>query len=405
MIQSVLFFLLGFLCAGFLALMVAPAVWRRALVLTRKRIEASVPLSPAEIQADKDRLRAEFAMSTRRLEMGQKTLRDKATAQMIEIDRNREQLRQLAAQHAERAKAAAESEARGDELRTDLSRREGQIRQLGDKLAEVERMLEQRTLDMDKLGRMYDEATLISSKRQIELVARESEVDKLAGDVSLISSERKDNDRRLHEVVAENKVTRTALEVATLKVDDLEKELERLMASLADRDEKLDGRERELVRLREKIRDSMRKGKDVEPVDNDEARTAANGGGPGMRMSVLHSGASGGDTEKTVAMLKEDRDRLEARLTALTRTNRKLRTDLASQGRSKSEAPDDGNALLRDEIYDLAAEMVSMTAALEGPESPIGKALAVPAPEADPRDKITSLADRVKALQKSAPTS
>ena len=71
LVQSVLFFALGFLCAGFLALMVAPAVWRRAVALTRRRIEASIPLTRSEIQADKDRIRAEYAMATRRLEAGQ----------------------------------------------------------------------------------------------------------------------------------------------------------------------------------------------------------------------------------------------------------------------------------------------------------------------------------------------
>ena len=95
-IQSILFFTLGFLCAGFLALMVAPAIWRRAVALTRKRIEASVPLSLTDIQADKDRMRAEFAMSTRRLEMNIKTFKDKAAAQIIEINRNRDELKRLA---------------------------------------------------------------------------------------------------------------------------------------------------------------------------------------------------------------------------------------------------------------------------------------------------------------------
>ena len=90
MVQSILFFALGFLCAGFLALMVAPAVWRRAVALTRKRVEASVPLTLAEIQADKDRIRAEYAMSTRRLEMSVKALREKAAEQLVEINRGRE---------------------------------------------------------------------------------------------------------------------------------------------------------------------------------------------------------------------------------------------------------------------------------------------------------------------------
>ena len=49
MIQSTLFFILGFLCAAFLALLVGPAVWRRAVNLTTKRIEASMPLTLNEI--------------------------------------------------------------------------------------------------------------------------------------------------------------------------------------------------------------------------------------------------------------------------------------------------------------------------------------------------------------------
>ncbi len=90
MLQSILFFVLGFLCSAFLALMVAPAIWRRAVVLTRKRIEAAVPLSVAEIQADKDRMRAELAMTIRRLEMNVQSLREKSAAQAIEISRGRE---------------------------------------------------------------------------------------------------------------------------------------------------------------------------------------------------------------------------------------------------------------------------------------------------------------------------
>ena len=62
--------------------------------------------------------------------------------------------------------------------------------------------------------------------------------------------------------------------------------------------------------------------------------------------------------------------------------------------------------MLREQINDLAAEVVSLTATLEGPDSPINKALAAAPAEASPADgpheKITSLADRVRALQKAA---
>ncbi|MGC2051251.1 MAG: hypothetical protein WA636_07150, partial [Methylovirgula sp.] len=62
-------FALGFLFAGLVALAFAPAFWRRANRLTRRRLEMQVPLSVQEILAERDQLRAEFAVGQRRLEL------------------------------------------------------------------------------------------------------------------------------------------------------------------------------------------------------------------------------------------------------------------------------------------------------------------------------------------------
>lgn len=410
MIQSILFFALGFLCAGFLALMVAPAVWRRAVRLTRKRIEASVPLTLSEIQADKDRIRAEFAMSTRRLEMSIKEFREKAAAQVIEINRNREALKQLAAERAEKDRALSELEARGSELRAELQAREEQLQRMADKLAEAEQRLEEKARELENLGRMYDEASFTASNRQIELVARESEVEKLAGDINALRGQRKDSEKRVSEVAAENKTLREALKVEKKRLGDMEAKVERLMAAVADRDEKLDRRERELARLREHMSGATKVGSDLDSqlgdIQIEKAKLEAEVAELTLQLSRLLGGATGGDVEKAVAKLGEDRARLEERLAVLTRENRKLRADLASYERAKSEDWSEErreNALLREQINDLAAEVITMTAALEGPDSPIRTALAAAAERpADPRDKITSLADRVKALQKAA---
>src|SRR2546428_11674318 len=69
MIEPIMYFGLGFLAAALIGLIIVPFVLARAVRLTVRRLEAATPLSMAEIQADKDQLRAEFAMSTRRLEM------------------------------------------------------------------------------------------------------------------------------------------------------------------------------------------------------------------------------------------------------------------------------------------------------------------------------------------------
>lgn len=68
MIEQILIFALGFLTAGLAALLFLPAFWRRAMRLSRHKLEMSMPLSMVEIIAERDQLRAEFAAGYRRLE-------------------------------------------------------------------------------------------------------------------------------------------------------------------------------------------------------------------------------------------------------------------------------------------------------------------------------------------------
>ena len=52
MIDIGMYVALGFLLASLLALMVAPAFWKRAVRLTSRRIEMTMPMSAVDIQAD-----------------------------------------------------------------------------------------------------------------------------------------------------------------------------------------------------------------------------------------------------------------------------------------------------------------------------------------------------------------
>jgi chromosome segregation ATPase len=344
LVQSILFFILGFLCAGFLVALVAPAVWRRAVALTRKRIEATTPLTLAEIQADKDRIRAEFAISVRKLEMELKALREKHAAQLVELNRGKEDLKAMAVTLAEREK---------------------ELQQRADKIAGLERAVAERVAELEKLGEMYDEASFASSNRQIELVAREAEVEKLGADLSALRTQRKEAEKRANEAAAESRAAREALKGEQKKRADLEKKMERLMSALADREDKLDRREKELALLRERSRE---------------------------RGGAASSGKDSGD---------EARERLEARLTALLRENKRLKADLAAAGAGKSgpgDAPN-GSASLREEMHGLAAEVVHLAMKLDGPDSPIARALNAPS-GTQGAGRMMSLADRVRALQK-----
>ncbi|MCA0051579.1 hypothetical protein LB577_32250 [Mesorhizobium sp. B283B1A] len=389
MVQSVLFFALGFLCAGFLALMIAPAVWRRAVALTRRRIEASIPLTRAEIQADKDRIRAEYAMSARRLEMNVKALREKAAEQLVEINRGREALKGLAVERTEKNHALAELGAKDEALR----QREEELHQLSERLKETERKLEKRALELEKLEHMYDDASFSSSSRQIELVARESELQKLASDISLLRGQRKEADRRQQEIAAESKAAREALKAEKKRTAELDKKVERLLATLADREDKLDRREKDLARLREKAKTEeggpalrlVGKSDQADKLETDRRDEAAKRDEAERRDEL----------DRAIAKLDSDRERLEARLTALARENKRLKADL---GAMASSGTTNGGAALREQMNELAAEVVHLTAKLEGPDSPIAKALAVPQ-DSRPSGGDRSLADRVRALQ------
>lgn len=70
MIEQIMYFMLGLLTAALVTIALLPALWRRAVRLTRQELEATLPLSPEEIAAEKDQIRAGHAVELRRIETG-----------------------------------------------------------------------------------------------------------------------------------------------------------------------------------------------------------------------------------------------------------------------------------------------------------------------------------------------
>jgi hypothetical protein len=95
MIEKIMYLGIGILFAGLIGVAVMPLVHGRAVRLTIRRLEAALPQSMEEIQADKDLLRAEFAMSTRRLEMSVEQLKTKSTSQLAELGRKGDSINRL----------------------------------------------------------------------------------------------------------------------------------------------------------------------------------------------------------------------------------------------------------------------------------------------------------------------
>src|SRR6201998_4249887 len=112
MVEPIMFVGIGFLIAGLLVIGVIPLVHARAVRLTMRRLEALTPLSMAEIQADKDQLRAEFAMSTRRLEMSVEQMKMKTSSQLAEIGKKSDAIGRLKLELGEKAAALLAAEAK-----------------------------------------------------------------------------------------------------------------------------------------------------------------------------------------------------------------------------------------------------------------------------------------------------
>src|SRR5439155_9449628 len=121
MIEPIMYIGIGFLFAGLLVIGVIPLVHGRAVRLTRKRLEAMTPMSLSEIQAEKDQLRAEFAMTTRRLEMSVEEMKAKTNNQLAEIGRKGEAIGKLRLELNAKTETMFALEARARQLCEELA--------------------------------------------------------------------------------------------------------------------------------------------------------------------------------------------------------------------------------------------------------------------------------------------
>jgi hypothetical protein len=113
MVEPMMYFALGALAAGLCALLILPLVHARAVRLAARRLEANIPVSLAQIRADKDLLRAEFAVAARRYEMTIEQLRTRMTGQRAELGRKTDEINRL------KLRLGEPPEERHDELLTD----------------------------------------------------------------------------------------------------------------------------------------------------------------------------------------------------------------------------------------------------------------------------------------------
>jgi chromosome segregation ATPase len=382
-LESGLFFILGFLCAMLLALLVAPAIWRRAVALTRKRIESAVPLSVNEMRGEKDRLRAEFAMTQRRLEKSVDELKAKSAEQLIDINRRRDEMNKLEETALERNVEIEALQAQSKKLRDDLASREDELSETKFKLADVETRFEDQSLNLNSLTSDYRKVVDQFDDQKIEMVTRDT---KLAS----VQDETRDSKRLLTERAKEIeklgsdlKVANRALKSEKSKISQLDTKLANMQAQLADMEAKLQRRNADIERLRGKATDGESASLDV---SNELEKR--------LDESLLQQS----DLRDQLATVESERETLRIELSA-------LKISGASHTDAPQQSDSDVNAEFREKIAALAAKVTAATSEAEGDTSPIKEAL-----KKTPKSKTTkarskraskssSLAERIKSLQ------
>jgi len=417
MIEPIMFFGLGFLASSLLGLIIVPFVHGRAVRLTVRRLEAATPLSMAEIQADKDQLRAEFAMSTRRLEMSVDQLKGKSTGQLADLGKKNDVINRLKMELGEKAATIFALEARDRGIKDQLRATEDELGVKTNTLRETERNLADKEAELTRATANLSEQTATSDSQRVEIVALKTQVDTLKDQVAGLGKDVKDTaDRYEREKEAAEKATKELVEergtVQNLgtRIGQLERQLatqtteaEIMGRRIADMEVRLTEQSRVLAD-RERERDQLRV--DVDSARRIEADLRQELGTIERRHGTATEAlrAEKQLAESQLERAREDRTKLQRELSGLKRE---------AEATWASERVE--NALLRERINDVAAEVARLTSALEGPGSAIDTILAAPehAPDGNGVAKSSvapaansnaeedkgSLADRIRALQ------
>jgi chromosome segregation ATPase len=413
-IEIIMYFGIGFLTASLLGLIVIPLVHNRAIRLTVRRLEAATPLSMAEIQADKDQLRAEFAISTRRLELTVDQLKARSTSQLKELGKKSEVIAVLKQELDHKSAAMTALEERERTLREQISLTEQEHSLKAAAVHETSLALANKEAALASLTAELGQRAMLTDTQKAEITVLNTQVDALKGQLERYEKDVKDAEERLTRERSDADTATKELSDERNKVENLGgrvTQLQRQLVAQATEAEILGRRVQDLeTRLTEQGRLLVEREhalyqlrSELDAARRTEADLRGQVGASGGRHRESADAARADNTQLRVqlAQANEERARLQREITAIKRDTEQAWT---------SERVE--NALLRERINDIAAEIARLTMALEGPGSPIEAILAAApatnvangagAGQAHGAPAGGNLADRIRALQRRA---
>jgi chromosome segregation ATPase len=377
MVEPIMYLAIGFLVSMLFGLMIVPLVHNRAVRLTTKRLEAATPLSMAEIQADKDQLRAEFAMSARRLEMSVEQLKNKTSSQLAELGKKSDAINRLKIELGEKNAAIFALEAREKALKDQLRATEEEFNVKTQSLRTAEQQLAGKQADLGKLNSELSQSSMTAESRQVELLAVRTQIEALQNRVHDAEKEVGSSQQRLTD-------HRNEAEIATRELSDARGKVENLSGRVGDLDRQLVVQTKETEMLSSRVTDLENRlalqGKILaeREYENNLLRQQAEAAKQ-TEQKLREDMAAGTGNSSAMEKLRAEKAALEEQLTVARDERAKVQRDInliQQQAESSWSTERMENALLRERINDIAAEVAKLAVTLEGPDSPIEAILA-----------------------------
>jgi chromosome segregation ATPase len=414
MIEPIMYAAIGFLVSMLCGLMIVPLVHSRAVRLTTRRLEAATPLSMAEIQADKDQLRAEFAMSARRLEMSVEQLKNRTTSQLADLGKKTDAINRMKIELGEKNATIFSLEAREKAVKEQLRATEEEHAAKTEALRLAEQALTDKQGELGKLNSELNDRSMVADSRQVELFAVRAQIDELKNRVGDAEKEFASTQARLTQERGES-------EVATRDLNEARSRVENLSQRVTDLDRQLIVQVKEAEMLGNRVNDLEARlatqGKLLAERDfeNNQLRQASEAAERKLKEMRNQVDMTNSGNWPALDKLKSEKTALEEQLRVTRDERAKLQRDINTiqqQAESNWATERMENALLRERINDIAADVAKLAMQLEGPHSAIdailgeqttakvanGAAVAANGTAATPPQGGT-LAERIRALQ------
>ncbi|MDE2068993.1 MAG: hypothetical protein KGK01_15960 [Bradyrhizobium sp.] len=415
MVEPIMYLAIGFLVSMLFGLMIAPLIHNRAVRLTTRRMEAATPLSMAEIQADKDQLRAEFAMSARRLEMSVEQLKNKTTSQLAELGKKSDAINRMKIELGEKNAAIFALEAREKAGKEQLRATEEEFAAKTEALRSAEQALTDKQAELARINHELSDRSMVAESRQVELVAVRAQIEELKTRVGDAEKDFAATQTRLTQERGDS-------ETASRELSDARSRVQNLSQRVIDLDRQLIVQVKETEMLGSRVTDLETRlatqGKLLaeREYENNQLRQLNEAAERTARELRDEIAALSGGKSPAIEKLRTEKAAVEEQLRAARDERTKLQRDInAIQQQAESSWATERmeNALLRERINDIAAEVAKLAMTLEGPNSAIEAMLAAepaapkptkaangaPANGGSPEGGGGTLAERIRALQ------